>query len=474
MHLIHETARAEPSKTGVASNALAGIARVGIAETSDPTLAATFGYGLTEAQSDDDGLHHRASLRAAAGAAPLPWVGVGLTLDGRYDAHPDDSGSIVDAGLVTRLVPNLDSLKLGVELGAWAPGTEGAKNTLDALSFDARALAGYDTGSVVLGSHVGFRLDRSAAAGANAARLDRGDRLALGASDYDAILAGVGAIGRLGRTELLAEVSADVLVGSGAPPLRESPLRASAGVREPLSSRLGLEVLLSASLSSRPGIEPDDPLIPIAPRFSAFAGLRYQFAHEPAPASPSRRPRPKVKAAPKPKPEPVTLPPAESTLELALTDDLGNPLAGARVSLQIDGRAIDIPGDGSGRYRAEQLPVGKGKLSVTAERFEPAGREIELRASKPLQLEIVLEALPPPSQVRGIVRTFGGRAVAAKIRIEPLGSETTAGSDGSFQVDVPPGDYEVVIEARGFRTQRRKVRVEEEGVVILNADLVKE
>ena len=44
---------------------------------------------------------------------------------------------------------------------------------------------------------------------------------------------------------------------------------------------------------------------------------------------------------------------------------------------------------------------------------------------------------------------------------------------GTFQLDVPPGKYDIVIEASGYQTQRRKVSVDPQGVVILNADLVK-
>ena len=42
---------------------------------------------------------------------------------------------------------------------------------------------------------------------------------------------------------------------------------------------------------------------------------------------------------------------------------------------------------------------------------------------------------------------------------------------GEFEVEVPPGAYEVVIEADGHESQRRRVTVEQLGVTVLNVDL---
>jgi hypothetical protein len=57
------------------------------------------------------------------------------------------------------------------------------------------------------------------------------------------------------------------------------------------------------------------------------------------------------------------------------------------------------------------------------------------------------------------------------VRVEPAGAETQTDAEGFFQIDVPPGQYEVVIEAPGYQPQRRAVKVEQQGVVIVNADL---
>jgi hypothetical protein len=44
---------------------------------------------------------------------------------------------------------------------------------------------------------------------------------------------------------------------------------------------------------------------------------------------------------------------------------------------------------------------------------------------------------------------------------------------GRFELDVAPGVHEVRISARGYTTQVRRVRVEDNGVTLLNIDLKK-
>jgi hypothetical protein len=88
-------------------------------------------------------------------------------------------------------------------------------------------------------------------------------------------------------------------------------------------------------------------------------------------------------------------------------------------------------------------------------------------------MEFRTEAVLPSGQVRGLVRAFDGKAIAARITVEPGGHQTRTDAQGFFQIDVPPGKYEVIIEAKGYAAQRRGVEVEKDGVLILNADLAR-
>jgi len=191
---------AHGSPSGPASDAQPGLHRVAIAERAEPAIAVTAGYGFTEALSTDDGAHHRLALKLAGAFAALPWLNVGPSLDARYDLHAEDSGAVIDPALSARAVAALRDLRLGVELRGWAPGAESAASTFEALSLDARMLAGAVLDSARLAAAAGYRFDRSARAGENASRLGFGDRVALGLSDFDAVLLATGAGIGLGDT----------------------------------------------------------------------------------------------------------------------------------------------------------------------------------------------------------------------------------------------------------------------------------
>jgi hypothetical protein len=45
------------------------------------------------------------------------------------------------------------------------------------------------------------------------------------------------------------------------------------------------------------------------------------------------------------------------------------------------------------------------------------------------------------------------------------------GEGGRFEVDVPPGEYDVIVKATGYADQHRHVRVEANGVVVLDLDM---
>ncbi len=85
----------------------------------------------------------------------------------------------------------------------------------------------------------------------------------------------------------------------------------------------------------------------------------------------------------------------------------------------------------------------------------------------------------PSGQIRGSVRSFTGRPIDATVRVSPARPDViSAGEvreirskDGAFEIEVPPGPYNVTLEAPGYASQTRVVRVEENGVTVLNADL---
>jgi hypothetical protein len=458
--------------TSAAPDAQPGLERVGIAEPALPTLAATAGYGVTEAQGEGDGTHHRGSLRLAAAAAVLPWLNLAPTVHGRYDAHSSNGGFVLDGALGLRAVLPVRDFRLGAELKGWLPGSERWSTMVGSASLDARGLVGVRLDRLVLAGSGGYRFDRSAKSGENAARLGLGDRLALGVSDFDAVLLGVGAGMRFGAAEVVAEGSADLLVGSGAPPVSESPLRVAAGGRLWLSRRISASAGVEVALSGRPELLPSSPLVPVEPRVTTTLGLRYVFLPSEATIQPRSAPAsaepPPLVSPPPSAPPPITV----ATLELSVGDETGAPVprAGGWIRVAEEQRPLEV--DDAGRFATLELSPGEATIHVEAPGFEPLEKTLTLVAGAQKQA-LRLVAVPPPSQLRGVVRSLSGRPVVAKVRVEPSGLEATTDATGAFQLDVPPGAYEVLIEANGYRSQRRKVQIDPQGVVILNADLVK-
>jgi hypothetical protein len=442
--------------------------------------AASLGYGFTEALGDSDAPHHRQVAQLALAYSPLPYLSVGLRSQERYDYHVDggegaaDDGTILDSRAVLRAdAPLTTAVRGGVELGAWLPGSERASTSLSATSFEGRVLATSTTASWRVAGAAGYRRDRSFKAIDAPGELSRGDRSALGLSDFDAVLLAFGAAYELGEWTLKSECSADLLLGSGAPTVSRSPLRVVVGAQRRLGQALSVDVSSQASLSSRPDPQVVSPLIPIEPRVLLYLGLLWRLgpaqgsAVTAAPSPPEQKaaePVKKALAAPKP---------STTAVEVELRDAQGQPQPGMTVTIECGGRQYELRDQGDGKYRLDSLPLGPARLHAEGEGLEPVDRAVTL-SDQPERLELGLREALPSGQIRGLVRSFAGKPVRATVRVVPGGKEVATDPTGEFRLDVPPGDYEVVVSASGFVSQRRMVKVNEKGVVVLNADLVKE
>ena len=102
--------------------------------------------------------------------------------------------------------------------------------------------------------------------------------------------------------------------------------------------------------------------------------------------------------------------------------------------------------------------------------------EVPLRvtATPPTTLSAQLEPDLPAAQIRGMIRSFQGKPLAARIVIDPPGTEVTTDPGGLFQVDVEPGTYTITVSVPGYVEQHRTLKVGESAVVVFNADLVKQ
>lgn len=483
----HQSVAAEPSgaaHVGDASDALPGVVRAPIVGVPTPRLALAVdaGYGFTEAQ-EDEGAHHRLIGQLGVSLAPLEWLELGIRGLGRHDRHPDDglgadSGTTTDVALLARAGGDLGTgFRVGGDLGARFPGSESAADSLSSPALDARLLFGWvRPGSVRVAGFAGYRLDNTDGVATDSDRYRLGDRLALGASEFDAVLVGVGAIVPLARAELLAEVSGDVLVGSGAPAFGESPLRASAGARLGLSEAAAVELRGDISLSSRPELGAESPLIPIEPRFSILAGFRYRFWNGPEP-----EPAPVVAPPPKPKRSvaapPVTpvAPAPTNTVRVTVVDKTtGHPLSDAEAEIIVGGQVRKLPFVTESTFEIVEVPVGSAELVVRAERLKDWRQQIQVTEGEPLVVQVEMIPAANSGQIRGLIRGFDGKGLRAQVQIEPGAHSVQSDADGSFRVDVPPGNYKVEVSVEGYRTQKLTARVGKDGVLVLNVDMLKE
>jgi hypothetical protein len=415
------------------------------------TAAGTAGYGITESQAGE-GAHHRGEASVAVALRPVPALAVSLSFDGRYDAHPggDDGAvglpslSLVYARALTQSIFAGGALSLSLP-GQTAPSLDFAAAVLTASALGAFTLAP----NWLLLAQLGVRLDNSAHAAPDVERLSLADRLALGLSDFHAVPLGAAITTGLGPAQVSGELSCDLLVGKGAPSLRYSPLRAAVVTRLPVARSLSLELLARLSLSARPDYERVYPLLPVEPRFSLGLGLRYA-AEDP--------------------PQVTVHQPEHTEVYATVTDTEGAVFRDALVVLRVGSHVDSARSGEDGSIHFHAVPRGEAQLQVTAEEIEPLERRVLLDRSE-LAISLQVTRHSHGSQLRGLVRSFEGLPLQAAIRVLPEGRSVSADKDGRFMLELAPGSYQVEIECSGYRTQRRKVTVQQNGVTLLNVEL---
>ncbi|MBN1655606.1 MAG: carboxypeptidase regulatory-like domain-containing protein [Deltaproteobacteria bacterium] len=465
---------------GVTASALPGMNRVGVPVSDAPSLmvAGSAGYGFTESIGSAEGSHHRLRGILSGGVSIWPWLSLGLSLDGRYDIHPDDEEgsdqSIVgDPRLLARGGYRLsDNFQIGAQLGLLFPGSDAPSIEFGATTLDALLLCAYtptDIGLTVA-ALAGFRLDNSAQSAPPLDQMRPGDRLSLGISDYNAVLIGLGGSYWISPVEIIAEVTWDILVGESSPGALTSPLRVAAGGRVEVLPALSLELLTETLVSERPDDDSfENVMMPIEPRFSALAGLRFLLDLS--------GPRPVERKRPVRPPETKREEPQFASVVGTLVDESGEPVAAAQVTLQSGEKTIETESDEQGAFRFDEVPMGEAQLRAKAEGFEDSEWNVrvvsDMPAQQPRQLRksSLQQSETPAAQLRGLIRSFDGKPLSATITIAPLGMKLTTDANGRFETDVPPGAYLVTIRSNGYQTQRRKVTVDKNGVSIINADL---
>lgn len=448
-----------------------GIHRLGVPVSNAPelTFGGSIGYGITESNGAQETVHHRLSGIIGFGGAPFSWLSLGMNFAGRYDLYSEgddgtDWNAVGEPRIFIRGGERIGRwFQLGAELVVWFPGTTAPSFAWEATTLDAKLLASiFPPGKRwFVAAVAGYRWDNSAAAApSNWTAMSPQDRISLGLSEFDAVLVGLGASYTISKVEIFGEFTGDLLVGDNAP-TATSNLRISLGSRYSILPALKLEFLVDARVGQRPGISADDPLVPVESRFSFSVGVSYALC--------LKKPPKESVSVQQPEPAPPAKPHATLKGRIITIDDV--PIPDATVRLTSNDTLIETKTDAEGKYVLHEVPLGQVTVTVTAEDFEKQERTLEIVPEMPALEPQTMAMAIPGSQLRGLVRSFGGKLLRAHVTIMPMGIELDTAQDGSFQVDLEPGTYTVVVEATGFRSQRKKTEIEPHSVTILNVDL---
>lgn len=481
--LCATSARAQPAEpeSGHGRTALPAtdVVPVLVAERAGVIRAhAALGYAYTEDVLGADDAHHRSQLDLALSYQLIEAVALAGRFDARLDSHDGaaggDQGFATQAWLMARAgMPVSSLLRAGVEGGLRFPGASELGGTFAAVSPEARAVLTVAPRAFWFSGSAGFRLDRAREGAADRERLSLADRVGLGASDANAVLLGLSAVRSFGRFALLGEWSWDVQVGARAAEPLESPMRLTLGARLFLSRALQAQLLASVSPSARPTIVESAPLYAIEPRVQIVLGLGVRFGDEPTrspPPPPRVQPTP-VRPAPPPLPPPP--PPATRSVSGRVVDSMSRaPLAGAEVATS-DGTA-KVATDAAGLFELASMPLSFIELRVHAEGFKDAVVPVGAGADQGADLEIELEPERATALIRGTVSNFQGRAVAGHVLVQPGDVGAVLDARGNFEVEVPAGEYTVLITASGHGLQQRRVHVDRGDVAVIVVQLQSE
>jgi hypothetical protein len=470
------SAQREPHDLGSNSAGLCGLVYAGAARCpTGLSLSGTAGYGVTKLQ----GTHHRVLGNLGLGYVPLPWLAVSLELAGRIDMHPaDEHGGAYttatgDPWLRGRVgFPVSPRLDLGGELGIWLPGNAAPSFSPSATTVDLKALLTWKASTLPLTllSSLGTRIDNSANSAPEPLHLRYGDQIALGLSDSHALLIALGlAYAPLPALLLFGELSGQILLGEEAPSFLESPLRAAIGARYFIGG-LALELTAIPSLSQRPNTAADAPLVPIEPRFTMLAGLRYDFLRASAKGEQSK-PSQAHPIEPEARPEEQLV-----TLRGALRDEAGKPIPDAKVTITHAAGNEGSVSQVDGSFSFAGLRSGTVTLRAEAPGFQPSTWEV---AVMPSLTEVLTHTLVAESKATGslrcLVRSFGSEPLRAQIVVRDLSGKRVASgttdANGLLELPLAPGQYRVAIDATGYQSRRSNVQVSPHEVAILNVDL---
>ncbi len=467
-------------------------------------VATLGGFGWRKGLLGPDHTFKRGIGNIAIAFAPHELITLGLSLDGRYDKHAgaaamctdECNGYVGDPRLLVRVAKASGNLRFGGQLGIWIPGKDAPSVAGSAISFDARGLVSLKAGPGLLSFNAGFRLDNSAKSVEMPESLSIHDRVSLGVSEFHAVVAGVHLGIPVGNKAFVGlESSLDLFLGEGATPVggttpHEAPgpvIRFGASAGYHLTPQY--TVLAFVEGAKVPGIllseamAGDIRLVPYEAVVTGGIGFQARFG---GPKGPSGNVG--INDCAK-NPEGADCPaiPLDlfASIDGQIVDDAAKPVVGAKVTVKMKNYTGTGVTDDKGAWRVDKLPVGKKVKGVEALDDTTAEVTVEVGGKKPSKStvtlkvgdnkteRIALDPLLPPGQLRAVVRSVvtGKPLAGATVTIEPGTIKASSGADGTFTVDLAPGQYKITVSSPGLAEQQLDVTIDPNGVAIKNIEL---
>lgn len=271
------------------------------------------------------------------------------------------------------------------------------------------------------------------------------------------------------------ELSLEPYLGDEAPGFGSSPGLLSIGARAWPTRQKGLQLLAALDIGIT-GVGDGTPLVDATsgkhaygvPSWNLVFRLSYRFDAFSRPKESSAS-----KEADTPSPE-VREKQVGAIHGVVVDEQTSKPVWNARISLEgedVSHLAVD-PKDGT--FRTYQIPAGPRTLVATADGYNPAEMRVQVDPGMPASANFRLapKASLAPGTMRGTVKALVGQnPESSTILIPALDRTITIGADGTFSVSLKPGEYKVVVSAKGFRTQTKTIHVREGSTVILNVEL---
>lgn len=469
------------SPVGPGALGLPALGHVAVAErnTGVASAALDLGYELVEQLEGERSFHHGAKATLGGAVALSSWASVGASLHGLYMRHPDDEHGNDSSGVgypsVHVRVGSYDRpIRLGCEVTGWFPGENAPSLQLNASSVLVKALVSHspEQSRWTYSANLGYAWDNSANAAPPIASLRQGDRVALGASSFDSLRAGLAAGYRNEDTLLFGEFSGDWLYAAKS--AATSPMRLALGVRHFINDTVSVEARGQLGLSARQDLDANE-YQPYEPRFAVFVGPRFIFGVPEATKSVAQTSPQRAVQAAKPVAPTAVIMPLAYELRGQVVNEHSEPLSQVQVFVQQGEWERKLESAVDGTFRFEGVPKGELQLRLITVDYEPRTLSVVVGGPDPVKSipALKLEAQRLNAQVEGVVRAFDGTAVSATVVVQPGDQRLHTDADGTFRVDVPPGTYQVTISADGFEQQTHTATVQSEGVVIVNSELRK-